>query len=150
MKVYRLEHREWVNDYSAHFVGPYTGTYGAEHTQGTFRDCTDDCVHYLLDDIMEETGIMSSSDTSPMPTKDGISQTHAGYSSATAHNVFGFDSLSSLKAWFHSGSLDQIMRLGYVVREYNVSAKHLHKGGKQLVFNSAHCGAGKIVLDTTS
>jgi len=131
MRVYRVEHRHYINEVSNHYLGPYTSTY-MHFDSVTAAD---------LDSILVDYGIMSSSSISPSPAFDGISENHAGMFSSRS-NVFGFASIEALLTWF-GGALDQMEAFGYIVREYEVPDNYVYAGRKQVVFDStqAECSA---------
>lgn len=145
MKVWRLEHREWIQPESGHYVGPYCGVMPAEHLHRGYdmpqwsdmtTHCGADCTHKQINDVISH--ILDYSDTRPLPGMDGISHnidTDKGY-------VCGFSYESGLLDWFGNEVLDDLYEYGYVVRVYEVPMNYVRVGQYQLMF---HCAAAKTL-----
>lgn len=145
MRIWRLEHSEWIYDQTNHYTGPYCGIMSSEHKYrgygvpyGSWDSslCGTDCVHMLVDQALEE--IVEFSSDRPLPTMDGIR--HDRYDESDKAYICGFSDERALTTWFPSEVLSELYGYGYVVRVYEVPMRYVRVGQYQLMF---HCEEAK-------
>jgi len=135
LQVWRLEHREWKNLDSGHFVGPFSGVYDAEHKArrvekvNTFSySCNEsECIH----NDVAQFGFANLTDAHPTPWEDGFD-----LEGASLHLVCGAQSLSALLLWFTYENLHQYFQWNFVVRSYFVPVSACHMLNTQVMFDS--------------
>ena len=121
--VYRIEHKDAINETTGHYYGPFNGYFGC--------DGIDKGVDVYLDNTTLQN---DNPQHKPIPCDDGMPL----FSFSDSEYVFGCQSIDLLAHWFPNETGRAAMAAsGYTVRRYDVPVQSRHSGGSQCAFNPA-------------